>query len=151
MSPASEPGACPRTQVLETSSATETEALAAELAAGLTAGDLVLLEGEMGTGKTTFVRGLARALGVTGSVNSPTFSIGHRYLGERVRISHLDLSRIATFDAEDPSLLEDYLTGEEIAVVEWPQVASQWLPAPALLIRFTHRGADRRRIEVIGG
>jgi tRNA threonylcarbamoyladenosine biosynthesis protein TsaE len=150
MCPVSEPDFPHATQVLETSSSTETEAFAAELATGLTAGDLVLLEGEMGTGKTTFVRGLARALGVTDPVNSPTFSIGHRYRGGRTAISHLDLSRIVTLDEEDPSLLEDYLTGQEIAVIEWPQVAGELLSEPRLTVKLTHRGGDRRRIEVTG-
>jgi len=150
MCPAAEPDLSRSTQTLETSSAAETEALAAELAAGLRAGDVVLLEGEMGTGKTTFVRGVARALGVTGPVNSPTFSIGHRYQGGRVGISHLDLSRIATLEEEDPSLLEDYLTGQEITIIEWPQVASKMLSDPRLTIKLTHRGADRRCIEVTG-
>jgi tRNA threonylcarbamoyladenosine biosynthesis protein TsaE len=150
MCPAPEPNPSRSTKILETSSSAETEALAGELAAGLTAGDVVLLEGEMGTGKTTFVRGLARALGVTGPVNSPTFSIGHRYRGESLRISHLDLSRIVTLEDEEPSLLEDYLTGEELAVIEWPQVASQVLAEPRLLIKLSHRGGDRRRIEVTG-
>jgi tRNA threonylcarbamoyladenosine biosynthesis protein TsaE len=149
MSAAPDPGLAPSTRILETTSSTETEQLAAGLATTLTAGDVVLLKGEMGTGKTTFVRGLARALGFTGPVNSPTFSIGHRYRGGRVHISHLDLSRIITLDDEDPSLLSDYLTGEEIALIEWPEIASQWLQAPRLTIKLTHLGADRRRIEVI--
>ena len=77
---------------LESDSPEETERLAARLAAELAAGDVVLVEGELGSGKTTFVRGAARALGVEGPVTSPTYTIGHRYRG-RVDVSHLDLYR----------------------------------------------------------
>jgi tRNA threonylcarbamoyladenosine biosynthesis protein TsaE len=79
---------------LETAGAEETEALGAELAATLAPGDVVLVEGELGAGKTTFVRGACRALGVTAPVTSPTFTIGQRYTG-RFPISHLDLYRLA--------------------------------------------------------
>src|SRR5690348_2929681 len=86
----------------------ETEALGAELAHRLEPGQVVLVEGELGAGKTTFVRGACRALGVTTVVRSPTFSIGHRYLAP-VPVSHVDLYRIAELDREDPDLLAEYL------------------------------------------
>ena len=101
-------------------SAIETEAIGAQLAAGLTAGDIVLIEGELGAGKTTLVRGAARALGVTGPVTSPTFTIGQRYPASPVAIAHLDLYRIRDLSAEDPDLLSDYLGRDTIAFVEWP-------------------------------
>src|SRR5205085_10308071 len=92
----------------ETSSPAETETLAAELATGLAAGDVVLVEGELGAGKTTFVRGACRALGVSAVVTSPTFTIGQRYPGP-VPVSHLDLYRVADLREEDPDLLDEYL------------------------------------------
>src|SRR5690349_19348869 len=98
----------------ETSSPAETETVAAQLAGGLLAGDVVLVEGELGAGKTTFVRGACRALGVDGVVTSPTFTIGQRYPAD-VPVSHLDLYRVADLGEEDPDLLEEYLGPDRIA------------------------------------
>ncbi len=77
-----------------TSSAAETEALGAQIAECLSPGDVVVLSGEVGAGKTTLIRGACRALGVAGPITSPTFTIGHRYAGGRVPVSHLDLYRL---------------------------------------------------------
>jgi tRNA threonylcarbamoyladenosine biosynthesis protein TsaE len=124
----------------------ETEAAGAQLAAGLKPGDVVLVEGEMGAGKTTFVRGAARALGVTGPVTSPTFTLGNRYEGH-VPVAHLDLHRLGTLAGEDPGLLDDYLGPETIAFVEWPEVAESELSA-TVRVRLEHLGGDRRSLEV---
>src|SRR5439155_3808109 len=86
-------------------STAQTEALAAELAQRLEPGDIVLVRGEMGAGKTAFVRGACRALGVQGPVTSPTFTIGQRYAGPRGPIAHLDLHRLDGLEDEDPALL----------------------------------------------
>jgi tRNA threonylcarbamoyladenosine biosynthesis protein TsaE len=120
----------------------------AALAATLKPGDIVLLEGEMGAGKTTLVRGAARALGFDGPVTSPTFTIGRRYDGGRVPIAHLDLHRLSGLDDEDPALLEDYLTPEAIAFVEWPAIAEPQLERIAVRVRLEHAGGDLRRITV---
>ena len=109
-------------ETLETSSAAETEALGARVAERLRPGDLVLVVGDVGAGKTTLIRGACRALGVTDHVTSPTFTIGQRYGGGRLPVSHLDLYRLQTLEGEDPALLEDYLTPERIGFVEWPAV-----------------------------
>jgi tRNA threonylcarbamoyladenosine biosynthesis protein TsaE len=138
-------------RVLETSDPAETEALGAELARGLRAGDLVLVSGELGSGKTTLVRGAARGLGVSDPVTSPTFGIGHRYRGAETTIAHLDLYRLASLAREDPGLLEDYLDSDAIAFVEWPEVGEARLGAVALRVTLTHAGGDRRRIEVRDG
>ena len=124
-----------------------TERLAAELAARLEPGDVVIVSGELGAGKTTFVRGAARALGVEEPVTSPTFTIGHRY-GGRVPVSHLDLYRLGGLEGEDPGLLDDYLTPDSIGFVEWPEVAGTDLPGVVAAVRLAHEGADRRRVEV---
>ena len=132
-----------------TESAQETEALAAELAAGLRAGDVVLVRGEMGSGKTTFVRGACRALGVVGPVTSPTFTIGHRYEASAGPVSHLDLHRLADLDHEDPALLADYLEPDAVAFVEWPEAAVREVGDRATLdVVLRHAGGDRREIEV---
>ena len=124
----------------------ETERAGAALAAVLAPGDVVLVSGELGAGKTTFVRGAARALGVTGPVTSPTFTLGNRYAG-RVPVAHLDLHRLSTLAGEDPGLLDDYLDAATIAFVEWPEVAESELDA-VVRVRLEHLGGDRRRIEV---
>lgn len=135
-------------ETLETSSPAETEALGARVAERLRPGDVVLVIGEVGAGKTTLIRGACRALGVTDHVTSPTFTIGQRYGGGRLPVSHLDLYRLQTLEGEDPALLEDYLGGDGIAFVEWPDAGSERLGRPALEIRLSHQGGDRRRIEV---
>ncbi|WP_027008212.1 tRNA (adenosine(37)-N6)-threonylcarbamoyltransferase complex ATPase subunit type 1 TsaE [Conexibacter woesei] len=131
-----------------TTSAADTEAAGAALAARLAPGDVVLLEGEMGAGKTTFVRGAARALGFEGPVTSPTFTIGRRYDGGRLPIAHLDLHRLSGLDDEDPALLEDYLTPDAVAFVEWPEIAEPTLERIAAVVRLAHAGEDHRTLEV---
>ncbi|HTZ65090.1 MAG TPA: tRNA (adenosine(37)-N6)-threonylcarbamoyltransferase complex ATPase subunit type 1 TsaE [Solirubrobacteraceae bacterium] len=135
-------------RIVETADPNETEALGAELAAELSGGDVVLVSGELGSGKTTLVRGAARALGVSDPVTSPTFGIGHRYRARDVTVSHLDLYRVAGLEWEDPDLLEDYLGPARIAFVEWPQASAPELTAARLHVTLAHRGADQRRIEV---
>jgi tRNA threonylcarbamoyladenosine biosynthesis protein TsaE len=130
------------------SSAERSEAIGAELASTLAPGDVVLVIGEVGTGKTTLIRGACRALGVEGPVVSPTFTIGRRY-GGRVPIAHLDLYRLADLEGEEPALLEDYLDAETVTFVEWPAVAEPRLLAGTRLeVRLAHLGGDRRSIEV---
>jgi tRNA threonylcarbamoyladenosine biosynthesis protein TsaE len=125
----------------------ETEAAGAELARGLSRGDVVLVSGELGTGKTTFVRGACRALGVDGPVTSPTFTIGHVLPGSP-EVAHLDLFRLGSLAGEDPALLEDYLTPERIGFVEWPAVAEPELERVVARVRLEHAGGDRRRITI---
>ncbi len=136
------------TRIVETSEPRQTEALGAELAAGLRPGDIVLVRGELGAGKTTLVRGAARALGVTDAITSPTFSIGHRYKGSDVTVSHLDLYRLASLQEEEPELLEDYLGRGRIAFVEWPSESSAELRDARVRVTLSHGGGDSRRIEV---
>lgn len=134
----------------QTSSAAKTEALAAELAAGLAPGDVVLVEGELGAGKTTFVRGACRALGVDGLVTSPTFTIGQRYPG-RLPVSHLDLYRVTDLRDEDPDLLADYLGPDRVAFVEWPGGAEASIAGLARLaarVVIEHAGGDERAVTI---
>jgi tRNA threonylcarbamoyladenosine biosynthesis protein TsaE len=131
-------------------SAAETEAVAAELARHLRAGDIVLVSGDLGAGKTTFVRGACRALGVVEAVTSPSFTIARRYDGT-VAISHLDLYRLADVSAEDPALLADELAPDRVAFVEWPEVGTPvGLDAERVAARvlLEHRGGDRRSVRI---
>ncbi len=122
--------------------------MAAELAVRLGPGDVVLVSGELGAGKTTFVRGAARALGVEGPVTSPTFTIGQVYAGSELEIAHLDLYRLASLGQEDPALLDDYVTPARIAFVEWPGVGAGRFERVAARVRLEHRGGDRRVVTV---
>jgi tRNA threonylcarbamoyladenosine biosynthesis protein TsaE len=132
----------------ETSSAAETEALGARLAERLRPGDVVVLSGEVGAGKTTLIRGACRALGIEGPVTSPTFTIGQTYGGGRLPVSHLDLYRLASLEGEDPALLEDYLGADGVAFVEWPAAAEGRFGRPAISVRLEHAGEERRSIEI---
>jgi tRNA threonylcarbamoyladenosine biosynthesis protein TsaE len=133
---------------LETRSAAETEAVGARIAERLEPGDVVVVSGEVGAGKTTLIRGACRALGIEGPVTSPTFTIGQRYGGGRLPISHLDLYRLESLEAEDPALLDDYLDPSGVAFVEWPALAEPRLQRKALEVRLRHAGDDCRTVEV---
>jgi tRNA threonylcarbamoyladenosine biosynthesis protein TsaE len=130
-------------------SAAETEALGAELAATIRPGDVVVVSGEVGAGKTTFIRGACRALGIETPVTSPTFTIGQRYEGGRLAVTHLDLYRLENLEAEDPALLDDYLEPVGVAFIEWPAAAAPALAGRRVLaVRLEHAGGDRRQIEM---
>src|ERR1700760_4371158 len=136
----------------QTSSSAQTEALAAELAATLAPGDVVLVAGELGAGKTTFVRGACRALGIDGIVTSPTFTIGQRYPG-RVPVAHVDLYRVADLRDEDPDLLTEYIGPERVAFVEWPGGAEAriaQLARVAARVKIEHAGGDQRQVTIEG-
>jgi tRNA threonylcarbamoyladenosine biosynthesis protein TsaE len=128
-----------------TASAAETEALAARLATKLRAGDVVAVEGELGAGKTTFVRGACRALGVLAPVTSPTFALGHLYEAP-IPVAHLDLYRLA---GDDRGLdeLEPYFDGT-ITFVEWPEHAGTWLPPLRVRVALAHLDEYRREIRI---
>jgi len=132
----------------ETNSPKETEAVAAKLASGLQPGDVVLVRGELGSGKTTFVRGAARALGVSGAVTSPTFTIGQVYAGADFEVAHLDLYRLSSLDGEDPALLDDYLTPRRVGFVEWPGAGEGEFERVVARVALEHRGGDRRVVAV---
>jgi tRNA threonylcarbamoyladenosine biosynthesis protein TsaE len=123
------------------SSPEETERIAAELAARMRPGDVVTVAGELGAGKTTFVRGAARALGVTGPVTSPTFTIGNRYRG-KVDVSHLDLYRFEGVSSAEWGDLEPYFDGA-VCFVEWPEAAAGVLPPVRAKVRLRHIESGR--------
>jgi tRNA threonylcarbamoyladenosine biosynthesis protein TsaE len=124
----------------------ETEAVAGRLAGALVAGDVVTVSGELGSGKTTFVRGACRALGVTAHVTSPTFTVGHRYPGHP-DVSHLDLFRFQGVSAAEWGDLEPYFE-EAICFVEWPEAAAGALPPVRAEVRLSHVDPTHRLIEL---
>ena len=130
------------------SSPEETERIAARLARNLDVGDVVTVAGELGAGKTTFVRGACRALGVTSPVTSPTYTIGNRYRGGRLRrsaggvggeediyVSHLDLYRFGALSEADWADLEPYFE-DAVAFVEWPEAGARFLPPARAAVRL---------------
>ena len=133
---------------LQSSSPGETEELAARLARELVVGDVVAVSGELGSGKTTFVRGACRALGVTAPVTSPTYTIGHRYEGDP-DVSHLDLYRFTDVSAAEWGDLEPYFD-DAIVFVEWPEAARSGLPRVRVSVRLEHVDKHSRRIVIDG-
>ena len=131
------------------SSPEETEELAARLAVELAPGDVVTVSGELGAGKTTFVRGACRALGVHEPVTSPTFTVGHRYRG-RVDVSHLDLYRFDSVSPAEWGDLEPYFE-DAIAFVEWPEAAGESLGPVRAAVRLTHVAPTRRAVVLDAG
>jgi tRNA threonylcarbamoyladenosine biosynthesis protein TsaE len=135
----------------ESDSAAATERAAREVAGALQPGNVVLVEGDVGTGKTTFVRAACEELGVREQVTSPSFTIGQSYAGA-VPVSHLDLFRLDSLEDEDPTLLEDYLSPDAVVFVEWPVAAARELEPDRVVLRLSlsHLGGDRRGIRATG-
>ncbi len=123
----------------------ETEAYAAQVANRLNPGDVVLLGGELGAGKTAFVRGACAALGVRGPVTSPSFVIGNIYPGDP-EVAHLDLYRLDSIAFADELELEDFLTPRRIGFVEWPHGGEPGGVAARARVTLEHAGGDDRLI-----
>ena len=114
-----------------TRSAEETRSLATELGAALPAGSVLALHGDLGVGKTTFVQGLARGLGVASGVTSPTFNIFTLHRG-KTNLLHLDAYRLDSAREVEDLLIEDFMEPPWCLAVEWPEKVAAWLPAGAL-------------------
>lgn len=134
--------------VFETHSETDTMAFASRLAPMLAPGDTVLLTGDLGAGKSVLARGIARGMGVTGPMPSPTFTLMVPYEAGGRKLYHYDLYRLSDPDEYYAAGLDEFVGGDGVALVEWPQMAELDV-APALNITLT-RGAedDARRIEI---
>ncbi|MGD9944043.1 MAG: tRNA (adenosine(37)-N6)-threonylcarbamoyltransferase complex ATPase subunit type 1 TsaE [Burkholderiaceae bacterium] len=128
--------------------------LAQRLAARLEPGFLLYLSGDLGTGKTRFTRALLHALGYTGRVKSPTFALLESYELSRFRLYHFDFYRLSTDRAWLDAGFDEYLGGEGVAIVEWPERAGQTLPAPDLRLRLdfdAEHGETARRAVLEAG
>ena len=134
---------------LRSSSPGETEEIAGRLATGLVPGDVVTVSGELGSGKTTFVRGACRALGVTAPVTSPTYTIGHRYEGDP-DVSHLDLYRFTGVSAAEWADLEPYFD-DAVVFVEWPEAGAAGLPEVRAAIRLELDSPTSRLLQIEAG
>jgi tRNA threonylcarbamoyladenosine biosynthesis protein TsaE len=139
-------GSAPDNASIVTSSEDETAAAGERLAGRVQPGDVVLLYGDLGAGKTAFIRGLARGLGAAADdVSSPTFTLVQEYHG-RVTLHHVDLYRLEPAEVRDLGL-EELTSGDDVVAIEW---AERWREAPgdAWEVRLDHAGDEQRRIEV---
>jgi len=131
-----------------TDSAAATQAVAAALAAALPADTTLALHGDLGVGKTTFVQGLARGLGVREHVTSPTFAIYSVYRGAGRTLVHLDAYRLERAGQIEALLLEDFLVSPWILAVEWPERTGDWLPANALHLTLSIVDGERHHVRL---
>jgi len=128
--------------------AEQTRRLGAHLGKLLLPGDLVLLEGEFGTGKTTFTQGVAKGLGIDSRyVNSPTFTLINEYKAGKKRLAHVDIYRLENHEQIATLGLDDYLEGPYITVIEWPEGAAPWLPPDRLVVKFQHLNETKRTVR----
>lgn len=131
-----------------TTSPDETAAFATRFAEQLRPGDLVLLEGDLGAGKTTFARALCAALGVEGPITSPTFGVAHRYDARIGRIAHLDLHRLGELGALDRDLVDDELDDADLGLVEWPSGAPGLEDRATWRVQLAHASVDTRTVQI---
>lgn len=131
-----------------TSSPEETERLGEELAARLNGGDCIALMGELGGGKTRFVRGIAKGLGSRGFVKSPSFTIINVYEGGRLPLYHIDLYRIGKMDEFQSAGLEEFIFGNGVAAIEWADKSPELLQECRIVVSFSHAGENEREIEI---
>jgi tRNA threonylcarbamoyladenosine biosynthesis protein TsaE len=130
-----------------TNNAEETEEIGRQLGKWVTSGDVIALYGELGTGKTVLVRGLASSLGVRGRVESPSFTIVCEHEG-RIPLYHMDLFRLSSVEEILKIGYEEYLYGDGVCAIEWAEKMGPLLPRRRLDVRLRHIGENRRRIEV---
>ena len=138
-------------RVFKTASPEETEELGEKLSKELKEGDRVALVGELGGGKTRFVRGVARGLGSKGFIKSPSFTIINIYEGGRLPLYHIDLYRIGRADELFEAGVEEYIYGKGISIIEWADKVPALLEDSTLVIRFSYAGETRRVVEVAPG
>ncbi|HVM61566.1 MAG TPA: tRNA (adenosine(37)-N6)-threonylcarbamoyltransferase complex ATPase subunit type 1 TsaE [Verrucomicrobiae bacterium] len=135
-------------QRIDTRRPEETVGFGERLGRELQAGDVVALVGELGAGKTALVKGIARGLGITQEVTSPTFTLIHEYTGGRLPLFHIDLYRLDNLDQVVAIGIDDYLSGPGVTAIEWSEKMEPLLPASATRIRLTALDDNVRRIEV---
>jgi tRNA threonylcarbamoyladenosine biosynthesis protein TsaE len=126
----------------------ETQNLGRALGGLLHGRELICLEGELGTGKTTIIQAIGRAQGVTTPITSPTFTLVNEYRGQKGILYHVDLYRLSTEEEIVQAGIDTYLYSDHICLVEWAEKARAILPAQFLYVTLTHAGEDNRQIEI---
>ncbi|MDQ2867089.1 MAG: tRNA (adenosine(37)-N6)-threonylcarbamoyltransferase complex ATPase subunit type 1 TsaE [Verrucomicrobiota bacterium] len=134
--------------MITSNSASETEWVGAQLAPGLRAGDVFALAGDLGAGKTQFVKGIARGLGSVQPVTSPTFTLVHEYVDGRLPLYHFDFYRLDDVAALRALGFEEYLAGDGVCVIEWADKFPGAIPKHARWIRFQIVSADVRALDL---
>ncbi len=137
-----------KTKNYTTCSAEETIELAAVLAKELKGGDAIGLIGDLGAGKTHFVHGLAKGLGISGYVTSPSFTIINIYTGANIKLNHIDLYRLGDHSELAELGLEEYIYADDVSVIEWAERAPEFLEDMRFVIRIDHINENERMIEV---
>ena len=128
----------------------ELDARGEDVGRALRAGELLTFEGELGAGKTTFIKAVARGLGVTGPATSPTYALVHRYHGRRGPVFHLDCFRLRSPEEAADLDWEGLISEGDAILVEWPERAAGWIPTPSRRFRLLHLAdPDRRGLEVL--
>lgn len=130
---------------LHLADAAATQALGARLAPTLTGGMIVTLAGDLGTGKTTLVRGLLRARGIEGSVKSPTYTLVEHYLSSSLYFYHFDFYRFTNQNEWDSAGMSDYFRSDAVCIVEWPERVGDRLPHPDLALSLSYAAQDGGR------
>ena len=133
-----------------TQSAAETEAMGEKLARRLRGGEVIAFTGDLGAGKTAFTRGLARGLGITDRVTSPTFTIVNEYEGGRLPLFHFDMYRLSCSDELYDIGWEDYLARGGVCAVEWSEIVEDALESDAIRVDIKNEGGDSRSITITG-
>ncbi|MEX2552987.1 MAG: tRNA (adenosine(37)-N6)-threonylcarbamoyltransferase complex ATPase subunit type 1 TsaE [Actinomycetota bacterium] len=136
--------------VLKTRSAAETKQLAESLAPILVPGDMIVLAGDLGAGKTTFVQGLARGLGIVEKVTSPTFILMKEYLGGRFPLMHMDIYRLGRVQDVIDLGYDEFLDPSYVVAIEWGDRVEALLPKDHLKVELRHGGGDERTMSFIG-
>ena len=131
-----------------TLSPAETEQTGEELAKSITGGTVVAMFGDLGAGKTAFVRGMAKGFGITDRVTSPTFAIVNEYQGEKIRLCHFDMYRLSSAEELYEIGWEDYLTNDTVCAVEWSENILPAIPKGSLKVNITSFGENKRKIEI---
>lgn len=135
--------------VYDVGSSEEMQRLGERIAAGLVIGDVLMLHGDLGAGKTTLTQGIAAGLGVREPVQSPTFTLVREHRGRELTLYHLDLYRLVDPDELESLGYEVYLDPPDgVSVIEWPERAGDWLPESFTVVRIDHLGGDRRRVTI---
>lgn len=135
-------------QSVDTTSVEETLRFGERVGRELQRGDVVALVGDLGAGKTVLVKGIARGLGITREVTSPTFTLVHEYIGGRLPLFHIDLYRLDNPEQALAIGIEDYWNGPGVTAIEWSDKIESLLPATTIRIRITASDNNLRRIEV---
>ena len=126
----------------------QTEKIAEKLAESLTGGEVIAYRGGLGMGKTCFTRGLARGLGFSGDVTSPTFNLVHEYVGGRLALYHFDMYRVNTWEDLDSTGFFDYLESGGVLAAEWSENIEAALPENTIVVAYTQTGEDEREIII---